>query len=262
MSAPIVMSSRPVRRRPRRRRRRALRGLRALPVPRLGAEEPAALAVRRARAARVRRGRRLRALVDAHRGASSIPAATPVLRCASAASRSSTAPSRRSSGGRLRAGRRARRRRRAATCVGRGGRARARPSRRAPLLPVDRQPPRCPLVLAGGDERLEVAADSDGPARRPGGAPARARSTGRSAWRRRGPTGRGRWSRVDRRGREYGTDWRRRAASRDAALARSLVAVHTLLAVDDGDVRLAARPARLRARRPSPAAPTTAPSRC
>ena len=39
------------------RRRRAVRGLRALPVPRLGGEEPAALAVRRAVAAR-RRGRR------------------------------------------------------------------------------------------------------------------------------------------------------------------------------------------------------------
>ena len=48
-------------------RRGALRGVRAVPVPGVGAEEPGALAVRRARPAGVQRARRLGALVDAHR---------------------------------------------------------------------------------------------------------------------------------------------------------------------------------------------------
>ena len=58
-----------------------------------------------------------------------------------------------------------------------------------------------------------------------------------------------------------GTDWRGEGASRDAVMARSLVAVHTLLAAHDAEfVSLLDPPAS--ARRPWRPAPTTAPSRC
>ena len=49
-------------------RRRAVRGVRAVPVPRLGSQEPDPLAVRRARPAPLGRGQRWRALLDAHGG--------------------------------------------------------------------------------------------------------------------------------------------------------------------------------------------------
>ena len=60
-----------------RRRRRAVRGLPALPLPRLGAEEPAALAVRRAHPARVPR----RAGPLPHRGACSSAGPAPSCTC-------------------------------------------------------------------------------------------------------------------------------------------------------------------------------------
>ena len=58
---------RPLRAGPARRRRRAVRGLRAVPVPGVGGQEPGALAVRRAHPEGLQRGRRLRGVDDADR---------------------------------------------------------------------------------------------------------------------------------------------------------------------------------------------------
>ena len=124
---------RPVRRRPRGRRRRALRGLRALPVPRVGAEEPAALAVRRARAAARRprptapSGRRCapRCIVDP--GGDARAARAGPLPAGAAPHASRRRPTAAVRAGRRRSTSTAR----TWVAVGRGGRARARPRRAA-----------------------------------------------------------------------------------------------------------------------------------
>ena len=132
-----VSGERSLRRRPRRRRRGAVRGLRALPVPRVGAEEPAPLAVRRARPAGVRRGRRLGALARCRTECVVDPGSSPpAAPCACAASRCSTGRSRRRRRRPVRAGRRARRRRRPRGCRGTrrsSTRSTCRPCRLLPL---------------------------------------------------------------------------------------------------------------------------------
>ena len=91
------MSADRVRRRPGDRRCRALRGLRPVPVPRLGPQEPAALAVRRARAAAPGRSSTTPSGRRCAPSASSIPGAHRGCTSACAACRSSTAASRRRS---------------------------------------------------------------------------------------------------------------------------------------------------------------------
>ena len=124
---------RSLRRGPRGRRRGALRGLRAVPVPRIGAEEPGPVAVGRPVPARLRRGRRIGALAQPHRvhrrsriraavdGARARPpGAAPVGRGCTHGTRRPRAGARHRAGGR----------RRPVGAVGRGGRTGARPSSR------------------------------------------------------------------------------------------------------------------------------------
>ena len=193
----------------------------------------------------LRRGRRLRALGRCAPRSSSIPAATPAcrvrIRCLQVQHRSVEAVE---PDGIVRAGRRGSPSTASRwVAVGRGGRARARP-RRAAAPAGDRRAARGARSSSTAATSTEVLTDSDG------------RVVGRAV-RRREPVD-GLVTRRRRRGPtapralvkltvevENTTDWRgdgRRPGR--GRCARSLVAVHTLLAVDDGDVRLAARPAR------------------
>ena len=253
--------------RPRRRRRRALRGLRPLPVPGLGPQEPAALAVRRARAAGLRRRRRAPSARRCAPRASSTPGPTPGarvrIRCLQVQHRAVEAA-----------------RRRRASC--RPTRSTSTASRWVPwdeavehevdLEPVstccrvarravvERRRRRC----AAGDEHRAAARRRRA---RSSAGPCAARERGRRAWsgstaalgrRRRGA------AEGDRRRSRTRTGWRRGAGAPTAtrSMRRSLVAVHTLLAVDDGAFVSLLDPPDVRARRPWPAAATTARSRC
>ena len=69
-------------------RRRPLRGLRALPVPGVGDQEPLPLAIRRGRSARLRRARRHRSLVHARPSSWSSRRAIPSFHSSCASSRS------------------------------------------------------------------------------------------------------------------------------------------------------------------------------
>ncbi len=227
---------------PCRRRRGALRGLRALPVPRVGAEEPDALAVRRARAGRLRGGDRLRTLdvPDRMRGR---PRRRPARRrCGCGACRCS-----------------------AASVEAR------RPTEAdfAGVAELDVDGERFVPWEEAVEHELDVAdiaalpasPTSNGPSTRhlagsdDGRGAARRRRAGR------GPRCAGGVSRSTRSCAsradwadtlgihikvvvevENVTGWSEPDAPRDVAMRHSLVAVHTLLAVDDGDVRLAARP--------------------
>ena len=235
-------TDRPVRRATRGRRRGALRGLRAVPVPRVGAEEPDALAVRRARSAALRRSRRVGALVDAHRVRrrsrrrthAALTCACGACRCS--AHRSVEAAVAGSGATALRTRRRARGRRRPARAVGRGGRAGDRPRPSSPLLP-----------LAGAAARGRVVAPG-----RPTSRGARTRRRRRSSWSgcvrraRAGRRGRARRRRLGRRarrdlrqgrgdGREHDRLVRARLRRRDGGDSGTRSSRCTLLlAVDDG----------------------------
>ena len=127
-----------------------------------------------------------------------------------------------------------------------------------PLLPVTDEPLEVPLVLEAGDS-TEALTDSEG------------RVVGRAVRRRERVDGLVKVATAWAEGAaglvkltvevQCGTDWRGEGASRDAVMARSLVAVHTLLAATTpSSSRCSTRPPPRG--RPSPAVPTTARSRC
>ena len=216
-----------------RRRRRALRGLRPLPVPRVGAQEPGPLAVRRARPAPPGRAR----------------PAPSAGRCAPSAS-SIPAPHRRSHVRRALPAGASTARSRTRPADGRFSRSTCSTST-APtwvawdeavehdiaiaeleLLPLRRRRTEVPVDLPGGGD-VEELAPVAGDARRPGGAdPAGRRRSGARrdvvGRRARAPS-----SRSPSPSRTSPTGARPRPP-RDEVMRRSLVAVHTMLAVDDG----------------------------
>ena len=188
---------------PSRRRRRAVRGLRALPVPRLGGEEPGALAVRRARPAGRSPSRRLRA-VDACG-----PSASSIRGAGADAARPAPLPpgagphGRGAVDGELRAGRPARGRRRRVSAVGRGRRARARRRRRSRCCRCRPSRRERPLDLAGDATRSSEVARRRGTV------------VGRAIHRREPVDGRGRASRS------RWADGPRPAATRDGRRSRT-----------------------------------------
>ena len=214
------------------RRRGALRGLRAVPVPRVGAEEPDAVAVRRARAPRLRDGDRLRAPFDVGPSASSTPAPTAPDRARAVPAGAAADDRGRAVDGRdfaevdrldvdgeLRA-------------LGGGGRAAS-----STRLPVSRSPRSTHRHRdrRGSDavedlERRSAAGELVGRI----APPARAGRPDRGA--RRGTTGPTPWACSSRSSSTSRTSptGRVRCAGATSPCRHSLVAVHTLLAVDDG----------------------------